>query len=346
MKHSSSIDSIVVPSIPLKLNLKTCGYGIAALILIFGRYPISWLLSSRNVKNPRPKNNQQSHETYIKSPTGNVLFVKSEGRIDATPLVFIHGINASSQQWAYQQQHFSNNYRLILIDLPGHGRSAEVVNPSVEALAIDLSTVLTHLSIQQPVLYGHSLGGMMIQEYCKLKLTPAPSAIILQSCSYTNPLKTMPISPLPWLLQSILITPILRNIARNSKVFTTLGYVAYSSGLSALFYRLVLFTGKQSTAILRNFTTLAANTKARTTAETLLNTFAFDAGNALKNIDVPCLIIAAEDDRLIDPTAGRHQHQEIKGSNFVMVNGGHQTLAEYPEETNNALEKFLDKHGL
>jgi 3-oxoadipate enol-lactonase len=330
----------------MKLNLKTCGYGVTALILIFGRYPVSWLLSSRKAKKPCSKSNQENHGTHIKSPTGNVLFVKSEGHTDATPLVFIHGINASSQQWAYQQQHFSNNYRLILIDLPGHGRSADVADPSVKALAIDLSTVLTQLSIQQPVLYGHSLGGMMIQEYCKLKFTPAPSAIILQSCSYTNPLKTIPISPWPWLLQSTLITPILRNIARNSKVFTTLGYVAYSSGLSALFYRLALFTGKQSTAILRNFTTLAAKTKAKTTAETLLNTFAFDAGNALKNIDVPCLIIAAKNDRLIDPKAGLHQHEQIEGSDLIIVKGGHQSLAEFPEETNSALEKFLNKHGL
>ncbi|HEX8607523.1 MAG TPA: alpha/beta hydrolase [Pedobacter sp.] len=329
----------------MKLNLKTYGFGVAALILIFGRYPVSWLLSSRDAKKPGPNNDQQNG-IHIKSPTGNVLFVKSEGRIDAKPLVFIHGINASSEQWQYQQQYFNKNYRLILIDLPGHGLSTEVADLSVKALAIDLSAILTQLSIQQPVLYGHSLGGMMILEYCKLKLTPAPSAIVLQSCSYTNPLKTMPISPWPWLLQSALITPVLRNIARNSKVFTTLGYIAYSSGMSALFYRLLLFTGKQSTAILRNFITLAANTKAKTTAEALLHTFAFDAGNSLKNINVPCLIIAAEDDRLIDPKAGRHQHRQIEGSDLITVKGGHQSLAEFPEETNYALENFLRKNGI
>jgi 3-oxoadipate enol-lactonase len=330
----------------MKLNFKTCGYSIAALTLMFGRYPLSWLLSSRKAKNPRLNNNQQNHEAYITSPTGNVLFVKTEGSTNATPLVFIHGINSSSQQWQYQQQHFRNNYHLILIDLPGHGRSSDIADFSIEALATDLSSVLTQLSIQQPVLYGHSLGGMMIQEYCKLKLSPAPSAIILQSCSYTNPLKTMPISPLPWLLQSPVITPVLQNIARNSKVFTTLGYLAYSSGLSTLFYRLVLFTGKQSVATLRFMTTLAAKTKAKTTAETLLATFAFDAENEIKNIDLPCLIIVAENDRLIDPKAGLYQQQQIKGSDLVLVKGGHQTLAEYPEETNNALEQFLRKHGI
>lgn len=181
----------------MKLNLKTCGYGITALALLLGRYPISWLLSNRHAKKLRPKSSPTNPGTQILSSTGNVLFVKSEGRIDATPLVFIHGINSNGEQWQYQQQYFKDSYRLILIDLPGHGRSPDAKDLSVKALAIDLSTVLTKLDIKQPVLYGHSLGGMMIQEYCKLKLSPAPAAIILQSCSHTNPLKTMPISPLP-----------------------------------------------------------------------------------------------------------------------------------------------------
>ena len=330
----------------MKLNLKTFRYGIAALTLMIGRYPLSWLLSSRNANKLSPGQKQEEHGIYIESPTGNVLFVKTEGRLDATPLVFIHGINSSSHQWQHQHQHSSGNYRLISIDLPGHGRSANPADLSTKALAIDLSTVLTALNIHQPVLHGHSLGGMIIQEYCKLKLSPAPLAIILQSCSYTNPLKTMPMSPLPWLMQWPLITPTLQNIARNSKVYTALGYVAYSSGLSTLFYRLLLFTGEQSAATLRTMATFAAKTKAKTTADTLLHTFEFDAGNALKNINIPCLIIAATNDRLIDPKTSLYLHKQIKGSELVMVKGGHQSLAEFPEETNEAMEQFLRRHNI
>jgi hypothetical protein len=56
----------------MKLNFKTCGYGIAALTLMFGRYPLSWLLSNHKAKNPRLNANQQNHEAYITSPTGNL----------------------------------------------------------------------------------------------------------------------------------------------------------------------------------------------------------------------------------------------------------------------------------
>lgn len=330
----------------MKLNLKTCGYGIAALSLLLGRYPLSWLLSSRNAKKPRIKTSSKEQGTYIASPTGNVLFVKSEGPIQATPIVFIHGINSSGKQWLYQQHHFCEKHRLIFIDLPGHGRSAEPRDLSVKALSIDLSTVLTQLNISRPVLYGHSLGGMVIQEYCKQNLSPQPAAIILHSCSHTNPLKTMPISPLPWLLQWPVIIPALQHIARNNNLFTTLGYFTYSSGLSALFYRFVLFTGNQSAASLRTMATFAVKTNAKTTAGTLLATFEFDAEKSLKNITLPCLILASKHDRLIAPQAALYLQKHIKGSEMVMINGGHQSLAEYPEETNLALENFLGKNGI
>jgi len=67
-------------------------------------------------------------------------------------------------------------------------------------------------------------------------------------------------------------------------------------------------------------TTFATKTQANTTAETLLGTFEFDAKPALKKIDLPCLIIAAKDDRLIDPKTSLQQ-KLIRGSELVIVNG-------------------------
>ena len=79
----------------MKLDLKKTTYGIVALVLLFGRYPVSWLLSSRNRNQTAPENENNAQGKYIKSPTGNVLFVKRSGRHGAQSLVFIHGINAN-----------------------------------------------------------------------------------------------------------------------------------------------------------------------------------------------------------------------------------------------------------
>ncbi|WP_256007221.1 alpha/beta fold hydrolase [Pedobacter deserti] len=327
----------------MKLNLKTRGYGLAALLFLLGRYPVSWLLSGRRGKSLSDTDVADETGIFFKSPTGNVLFVQTDGLAQDTTLVFIHGINSSRQQWQHQQQYFRRYYRLILIDLPGHGRSPEPVDLSIKSLAIDLSHILTTMGIRQAILHGHSLGGMIIQEYWKLKLSPTPKAIILQSCSYTNPLKAMPISPIPHLLQWPVIIPALRYISSKTSAFTALGYASYSSGISALFYRFLLFSGGQSAATLRKMADFAKRVKAKTSAEALLHAFAFDAGSALKTIHVPCLIIAAREDRLIATEVARRLHKQIKDSELVIVDGGHQSLAEFPEQTNRAVRSFLLK---
>jgi 3-oxoadipate enol-lactonase len=328
----------------MKFNFRTAGYSFAALTLLVGRYPVCWLLSSRNPNKISPE--KRHHGTYIKSPTGNVLYVKRLGQTGKPILVFLHGINSSCEQWQHQQQYFISNYELILIDLPGHGASPDPADLSIQAMAIDLRCILRQMNVQQPVLYGHSIGGMIIQEYCSKKHAPQPKAIILQNCSYTNPLKTMPISPIPWLLEKPLIRPALGQICKRSTLFTTLGFLAYSSGLSSLLYRLLLFSGEQSAATLRTMTSFAAKTKAKTSAQMLLHTFDFDAGDSLKEINIPCLIMGAAADRLVDPAASIRLHTQIPGSKISILPGGHQTLVEYPGSSNLAIQRFLARTGV
>ena len=40
-------------------------------------------------------------------------------------IVFIHGFGGEAKQWVYQLDQFSDNNRVIAIDLRGHGRSAK-----------------------------------------------------------------------------------------------------------------------------------------------------------------------------------------------------------------------------
>ncbi len=39
------------------------------------------------------------------------------------PIVFIHGVGGSSHYWYYQREYLKNFMKVILIDLPGHGKS-------------------------------------------------------------------------------------------------------------------------------------------------------------------------------------------------------------------------------
>ena len=54
------------------------------------------------------------------------LYVEKYVKDESRPwLVFLHGFGGSTKMWKRQIDHFKENYNLCVIDLPGHGRSAD-----------------------------------------------------------------------------------------------------------------------------------------------------------------------------------------------------------------------------
>lgn len=77
-----------------------------------------------------------------------------------TDLVFIHCWACDRSFWRGQLDYFAESYRVISLDLPGHGASgSERESWSIEALAADVKTVVDELGLERVVLIGHSMGG-------------------------------------------------------------------------------------------------------------------------------------------------------------------------------------------
>jgi 3-oxoadipate enol-lactonase len=75
-------------------------------------------------------------------------------------VVLIHGFCGSSEYWKHVIPVLSTSYRVIAPDLRGHGQSAAGSETStMELLADDIAALLTHLHLDQVVVFGHSLGG-------------------------------------------------------------------------------------------------------------------------------------------------------------------------------------------
>lgn len=74
-------------------------------------------------------------------------------------LLFFHGWGMDIRIWRQQQKHFEQNYQVLVIDLPGHGKSS-FVKTDLETLINDIDEILTQLSIDQCALVGSSLGGL------------------------------------------------------------------------------------------------------------------------------------------------------------------------------------------
>ncbi len=81
------------------------------------------------------------------------------------PLLLIHGIYCSRQQWGRQVAAFENDYRVITCDLRGHGQSAASAGAySIKLFAEDLLALLDELGLEKAICCGHSFGGLVAQE--------------------------------------------------------------------------------------------------------------------------------------------------------------------------------------
>jgi len=55
----------------------------------------------------------------------------------------------------------------LALDFRGHGKSeVTIAGYSIEQLADDVLKILTAIGIDQVVLVGHSMGGMVAQQFC------------------------------------------------------------------------------------------------------------------------------------------------------------------------------------
>lgn len=99
-------------------------------------------------------------EEMVALADGRQLNVLTAGPKNAPTIVFLHGLGGSQATWQLVLGELADRYRLVAIDLPGHGlSSAGEADYSVAAHAAAVAESLTSLGITGAVLVGHSLGG-------------------------------------------------------------------------------------------------------------------------------------------------------------------------------------------
>jgi len=75
------------------------------------------------------------------------------------PLIILHGLFGSSDNWQTQAKKFAVYFRVILVDLRNHGHSNWNDDSSYEAMATDVIELMQDLNIHKTILLGHSMGG-------------------------------------------------------------------------------------------------------------------------------------------------------------------------------------------
>lgn len=244
-------------------------------------------------------------------------------------IIFVHGFSGSKEEWIFQFDFFSKHgYRLIAIDQEGHGGS-ELSSRKTDMgdLAEDLNEFLEKKGLSQFILVGHSLGGMVCQQYTLLhpekveKLVligtspryeaPPPKKYIefVRSTDISNVIKTtssfasIPVAKLPPEQRDFYKKLKKWSIHRRTKAITKEAYIKF-----------LLLTEKKS----------------------------FNVLEELPRIKVPTLIACGNLDALIRVQNSKLLHEKIENSQLkIFENCGHAPPREYHREFNELMLQFL-----
>ena len=98
------------------------------------------------------------------------IFYDVAGRAGAPPLVLVHGYTASGRtNWELSGwvDALGKQYRLLIPDLRGHGRSEKPHKPeaySISAMAQDVLACMDAEGVERAIVFGYSMGGMITLE--------------------------------------------------------------------------------------------------------------------------------------------------------------------------------------
>lgn len=85
-------------------------------------------------------------------------------------IVFVHGWTCDESSWVNQVPYFEKNYRVITLDLPGHGKSGSPKNGplTMDLFAQSIEAVRVEAKAGKIALVGHSMGTPVIRQYARL----------------------------------------------------------------------------------------------------------------------------------------------------------------------------------
>jgi 3-oxoadipate enol-lactonase len=93
----------------------------------------------------------------------NGITLAYDDRGTGLPVVFLHAFPLNRTMWADQVETLSSHFRVISVDLRGHGESdAPLWHYSLDQAADDVCGLLGHLAIRQAVFVGLSMGGYLL----------------------------------------------------------------------------------------------------------------------------------------------------------------------------------------
>jgi esterase len=131
------------------------------------------------------------------------LFFRELG--EGEPIIILHGLFGSSDNWLTQAKLFAPYYRVLSVDLRNHGQSPHSDEFDYPSMVTDLDEFIQDQNISDPIIIGHSMGGKTAMNFAlahpdnvsKLIVVDiAPRAYNLEHYTIVEGLKAIPIDQL------------------------------------------------------------------------------------------------------------------------------------------------------
>jgi sigma-B regulation protein RsbQ len=237
-------------------------------------------------------------------------------------LVFIHGGFIDKEYWLNQVTYFSRNFKVVTVDLAGHGKSGDNrTDWTIESLGDDVIQVIKELSLIKVILIGHSLGGNVILEVA----SKLPELVIglIGIDNFKN--AGMPVPP-----------PLMEQISQALEYMKT-----NFAEVSENFARLSLVTSHTDKQIAERVINDYKNFKPKVGRLLLVSSFLYHdrEKELLQNLKLKLHLINVDyfptnEELLKQNTGSGYELTEMKGT-------CHYPMIEYPDEFNTNLEKVV-----
>jgi 3-oxoadipate enol-lactonase len=241
------------------------------------------------------------------------------------PILFLHAFPLSKTMWEPQIQALADRFRVITLDLRGHGESdAPLWCYTMEQFADDVKGLLDHLAIRQAVLAGLSMGGYVLFA-CYRQYPDRVKALILAD------------------------TRAGADTPEGKAGRYAMAQAAYKEGVStveeAMLPRLLSPTAlREKPALVEEVRSIIRSTPlSGIVGDLMAMTDRADSLPLLSSISCPTLVIVGEEDQTTPPTEARLMAKRIPGARLEIIPGaGHLANLEQPDAFNRAVTSFLE----
>jgi pimeloyl-ACP methyl ester carboxylesterase len=243
-------------------------------------------------------------------------------------ILLLHGNSANAWWWSRMAEAMAANYRLIAIDLRGHGDSAWVRPPAYGPCdhANDLARLIDSLGIERPFIAGHSMGGIAVTAFTRAYPLMAQAAIAIDIAVRSSPGRN--------------------RLLHRLKVLPTVNYADLETAIAR--YRLMPNEGGIAPEIMEEIArrSLRQTEDGRYTMKFDRESFyggdGIDVEAALAQVQIPTLLIRAGLSRIMTQEAA----ERSAGSNALIrlkvIEGGHHHLPlERPRDLAAIISRFV-----